>query len=394
MSNRVVITGINCLVAAGDNINRFWSALLNNETGLKSISFFDVQNSPCKIAGEIPHITCDDYSNRYICLGLKGFEDFYNSLDYSFQNKPIGTYFGVATNDLDFTTGNFFNLKPHLKKTAFLDGMPGSLGANIVRKYEFNTTPLTFSDACSSGIEAIGWAYQQIKHGVHDIAIVGSSEAGVVKWTYDSFLNGNMISLNQDPKHAVKPFDKNVSKSVLAEGSAFVLLESLDHAKKRFAKIYCEIIGHGSGVDKHKLCSPNGFINSISEALKKSQIDIINISAINCHAPGDRNLDIKECTQLHNIFGEKLVNIPLVSIKGSIGSPFATAGVTQVITAAKCLEKQILHPTPCFEELHPILQQFKIQVVSQYPIERKLEYIIVNSRGATGCHDAIILKRI
>jgi 3-oxoacyl-[acyl-carrier-protein] synthase II len=255
---------------------------------------------------------------------------------------------------------------------------------------------VTFSTACAAGGNAIGYAISEIQNDRADAMVAGGAEATITPLGLAAFCSGRLLSINRDPDSACCPFDKRRDGLIMAEGGAFVVLESMENAIKRKATIFAEIIGYASVSTAYDMTRPLDSGDSFKRAMIKSLLDADlkagDISYINAHGVSAPLTDLCEAKAIMEIFNGRSPQIPVSSIKSMIGQPFAASCPMQIISSALTIERQIIPPTIHFEVPDPDID---LQIVANHALGRgEINTVMVNSFGYGGTNVTLLLKKI
>jgi len=406
MEYRVVVTGIGAIAPNGIGKQSFWDALENGKSGIKRISRFDPSELPCQIAGEIPdfnpYIFIDRKTTRrmaratqFAVAGVKlALEDA--GIDVSRINPDDGLItLGISSSAMDFIENQHKILLKHGAKRIFpyaiIAATPHRIMGEIVESLNWKTQTMLFASACASGTDAIGNAFKKIRDGEVRFAISGAADAAITPLIMAGLSSAGLTpEFNHDPAKASRPFDKLRCGGILSEGCGIVILEELNHAISRNAKIYGEIIGYGTSGEISEENPSSGLRNAIRRAMENTGISPSGIDVISAHAPSDPLIDKLETKIIKEIFGKRAYDIPVSSIKSMIGNPLGCAGPFQVIAAMLWFNKNILTPTINYEYPDPDCDL--------YYVPNKTEKIVVNTAllncgGLGGTCSALICRR-
>lgn len=396
--NRVVITGIGVLAANGIGKDAFWKSLLAGESGIGPVTLFDASDLPCKIAGEVKGFNPFDFIDpamkprrmgRFSQLGVAAtnlaLKDSNIHQEDICKFDRLRVVMGVATSDIDLVVK-----PPKLYSTPSL--VPHAVTSAISRYLNIKCELTTLSNACSSGLDSIAMAADLIRNGKTDIALAGSAEASITYTTLRSLSAAGMLSdeLNERPKTASCPFSYQRKGGLLAEGAAILALETLDRARERDARIYAEVLGHGNWMHPNQREDGNALVYAMKSAINNSGIHATDVDYINAHAPSDPILDRVETNSIKYLFAGRAYAIPVSSIKGITGNPFACGGSLQAIATSLALHHGMLPPTANYEITDPYCD---LDYIPNIPRRAEATLAMVNSRGIGGGNSSMILQK-
>ncbi len=412
---RVVITGIGLLTTLGNDAITSWEGLIEGKSGIKKVTHFDVDDLPCKIAGylsndnDVPnyfnsesHIDSKDIkrNDRFIQYGLvaaimackdAGLENLTDE-----QKLKTGVTVGSGIGGLEtiYNGSLTINNKGVKKLSPFFipSSLVNLLSGQISIKFGFKGPNHSVVTACATGAHSIGDASEMIKRGASDIMIAGGSEAAVCKLGIAGFCAARSLSTsyNDDPEKASRPWDKDRDGFVMGEGAGILVLEELESAKKRGAKIYAELIGYGMSGDAFHITAPSedgdGGFRAMKAALKMANISPENIDYINAHGTSTVKGDEIELNAINRLFPNK---IKVSSTKSSIGHLLGAAGSVESIFSIMTINKNII---PATINLDNPIETNGINLVPKLPIETKVNYALSNSFGFGGTNTALLFK--
>jgi 3-oxoacyl-[acyl-carrier-protein] synthase II len=407
---RVVITGMGVVAPNGIGIDNFWDSLVHGRSGVRKITRFDASSYACQVAAEVPDFDPTDYMDPKTVRRLGRFAQFAlasarmavedSAIDFSNEDPyRIGVYIGTAMGgeDVNETQHTIFLEKGLKRISPFTVVASSTHSASGIISCEFNLkgTNTTISAGCNSGLDATFLAFNAIRLGDADVMVLGAGEAPITPYIYGAFCATGFHSReNREPKQAVKPYDLNADGMVLAEGGAVVILEDLQHAFNRKAKIYGEVLNYSSLNEAFDLVEvdPNNetMAYNFKQVLKKTNIDIKEIDYINAHGNGILSYDISETEAIKQVFGELAYNIPVTSIKPITGHSIGPTSIWQIITSLLVMEKGIIPPTMNIQNPAP---ECDLNYVPNYFLERKVQTALINTHGFGGRLTALILRR-
>ena len=414
---RVVVTGVGLLSSIGNNSITSWNNLLNAKSGIKKIDHFDVSDLPAKIGGFIDNDpSSENYFNklsyldpkdikrndRFIQYGLiaaKMAIDDANLNDLRDEDKlKVGVSVGSGIGGLEtIYEGSLTinNLQPKKLSPFFIpSSLVNLLSGQISIKYGFKGPNHSVVTACATGAHSIGDSSEIIKRGAAEVMIAGGSEAAVCKLGIAGFCAARSLStaFNDKPEKASRPWDKDRDGFVMGEGAGIVVLEEMEYAKKRGAKIYAELIGYGMSGDAHHITAPaedgDGGYRAMNEALKMAKIDSEKVGYINAHGTSTKKGDEIELNAISRLFKH---NVFVSSTKSSIGHLLGAAGSVESILSIMSLNKKIL---PATLNLENPINTNNINLIPKTPVDKKIDYVLSNSFGFGGTNTALLFKSI
>ena len=408
---RVVVTGIGVINALGDEIDTFWQNILEGKCGIDRITSFDISDYACQIAAEVKEFDpkpafpspkevrrTDRFTQFGIYAGWKALKDSGIEID-KLNPDVIGAFIGSGIGGLATTEA---------QKEVLLNRGPGRMSPFTIPMLILNMASGIFSmyynlrgpnvatcSACATATHALGEAWRTIKMGDADAIFAGGTEAAVVPMGIGGFAAMKALSTrNDDPQHASRPFDTGRDGFVMGEGAAVLLLEELEHAKARGAKIYCEIAGYGNTADAHHLTAPSpegeGAGRCMKMALRSAGLNTGDISYINAHGTSTPQGDICEAKAVNNVFGDHAKNVVVSSTKGATGHLLGAAGATEMALCAKAIEKQIAPPTINVDDQDP---ECAIDCAKDGAREMSINAVLNNSFGFGGHNATIAAKK-
>lgn len=407
---RVVITGMGVVAPNGIGVDAFWDSLIHGRSGIRKITYFDATNYPCQVAAEVPYFDPTDYMDPKTAKRLDKFAQFalaaskmavvdsrvdLDSLDPSKIGVIIGTGIGGGvckeSQHIIFMEKGFKRLSPLTAVMICTHSAAGIISCELGLKGP-NTT---VSSGCTSGLDAIYSAYNTIRLGDADMMLAGAGEAPITPYIVAIFCACGLLSRsNSNPKKILKPFDVDGDGTVLGEGGAVLVLESLESALKRKAKIYGEILGYASGNEAYDIfhIDPVGDVAAevMKKALNNAHLKPEDIDYINAHGNGSPEYDLNETIAIKKIFGELAYRIPVTSIKPITGQSFSVSGVLQAIASILAINTGIIPPT--INHINPQPNCDLDYVPNNYR-NYEVNNSLLNSLGYGGGHTVIIVGK-
>tara|TARA_A200000113_G_scaffold225173_1_gene245133 strand:- start:36 stop:1286 length:1251 start_codon:yes stop_codon:yes gene_type:complete len=414
---RVVVTGLGLLTSIGNNKETSWNNLINCVSGIKKINHFDVSNLPAKIAGYLNNNSEeDDYFNkssyidqrdikrndRFIQYGLvaakmaiedAGLENL-NENDRMRAGVSVGS--GIGGLETIYEGSLTIDSKENKKLSPFFipSSLVNLLSGQISIKYGFKGPNHSVVTACATGAHSIGDSGEMIKRGAADIMIAGGAEAAVCKLGLAGFCAARSLSTsyNDRPIEASRPWDKDRDGFVMGEGAGIIVLEEMEYAKKRGAKIYAELVGYGMSGDAYHITAPSedgdGGYRAMKASLEMAQISPDKIDYINAHGTSTIKGDAIELNAISRLFNH---NIFVSSTKSSIGHLLGAAGSVESIFSILSMNDNVL---PATLNLNSPIESGNINLIPNTPIEKRILYALSNSFGFGGTNTALLFKSI
>ena len=408
MEKRVVITGLGAITPIGKDANETWKGIENKECGIDKITFFDTDNFKTKLAGEIKEYDPLEYfeqkqakrfdkSSQFAVIAAREAVKNSGITEENTNYERVGVFVssGIAglktiqeQCETNYVKGNN-RVSPMFIPMAIAN-MPAG---NIAIEFGFKGESISIVTACASSTHAIGEAYKTIKQGYEDVIIAGGTEASICSSGMAGFENMKALSNSTDKNRASMPFDKERSGFVMGEGAGIVVLEELEHAKKRGAKIYAELIGFGSTTDAYHITSPNpngeGGAKAMIRAIEDAGIKPEDIDYINAHGTSTHLNDSTETLAIKTALGEASKKVKVSSTKGNIGHLLGAAGGVEAVICVKAIENGIVPPTINYKEKD---EECDLDIVPNEPIKEKLNVVMSNSLGFGGHNASIIIR--
>ncbi len=416
MSNKhhVVITGIGLITPVGNNTKDTWTSLVNGKSGIEKISSFDTERYNSKVAA---FVKGEEFllnsiitpakarkMERFIQLSMLAAHEAMTDAGFSREvpnnREHFGAYLGVGIGGLSLIGESALLLKefgPGKISPLFIPrAIINEAVAWLTIEWGLQGPMLTFCNACASGTDAVGIAYKAIANGEADYMLAGGTESCINELSYAAF--GNMRALSTwtgDPAQASRPFDKDRSGFVMAEGAAVLVLERKDLAMKRGANIYAEIVGYGSASDAFHVTAIHpdgrGGVQSIQRALNDAKINPEDVGYINAHGTATPMNDPAETKIIKQVFKEHSKSLLISSTKSMIGHMLGATGAAEAAFVALALKKQVIPPTINLQSVDP---ECDLNYVPNTAQEAKINYAISNSFGFGGGNAVIALKKI
>ena len=410
MEKRVVITGIGAITPIGKNVKETWQGILDQKCGIDNITLFDTSTFKTKFAGEVKNYNPQDYfdlkqskrldrSSQFAIIAAKeAFEDSGINAENTDFNR-IGVFVSSGIAGLTTIQEQCFTCfeKGHNRISPMfipmtIANMPaGNIAIELGAKGE----SISIVSACASSTHAIGEAFRNIRDGFEDVIIAGGTEASICEIGIAGFENMKALTNETtDKNRASIPFDKQRSGFVMGEGAGILILEELEHAQKRGAKIYAEVVGYGATSDAYHITSPSpdgdGASRAMVRAMESANIKPEDVDYINAHGTSTHLNDLCETMAIKKAFGESANKVMVSSTKGNIGHLLGAAGGVEAIFCTKALETGKVPPTINYKEKD---EDCDLDIVPNEVRDADLKLVMSNSLGFGGHNASIILKK-
>jgi len=406
MKRRVVITGMGVISPVGNTVKDFWKNLLECNSGVDIIQKFDTEGLRVKIGAEVKGFNTEDYMDReeakrmdivcqYAMAATKLAIDNSNLIDYDFDPYRVGVVTGSGIGGINtferqhsiITEKRAKFVSPLFIPMMIADIIPG----HISMKYNFMGPNYSVASACATATHAIGTSMRHILAGDADVIITGGAEASITPLALAGFTNMKALSKrNDDPKTASRPFDKDRDGFVMGEGAGIVVLEELEHAKKRGANILAEITGYGFSGDAHHITAPHpegkGAQMAIKRALEVSNLKPEDIQYVNAHGTSTPLNDKYETKAYKAVFGDHTKSMHISSTKGVTGHLLGAAGAVEAIALVQAVSNNIVPPTANYHTPDP---DCDLNIAPNKPVEKEIK-VGLSSNFGFGGHNAVI----
>ncbi|HEY8436858.1 MAG TPA: beta-ketoacyl-ACP synthase II [Haloplasmataceae bacterium] len=409
MKRRVVVTGMGAITPLGHNVKDTWNQAIQGKNGIDFITLFDASNMRVKIAAEVKNLDPADYLDsreakrldRTIIFGLIAAQEAYrdSGLDgVDIDRDRFGVY---VTSGIGGLGSIWSEAQRALEKGSdrvspyFIpNAIVNLVGGHIAIKFKAYGANIPVVTACSAGTNAIGEAFRAIRDGYLDLALTGGSEAAINEFGVGGFTAMKALNFSNDPNRASIPFDRDRSGFVMGEGSGVLLLEEYEHAKRRGAKIYAEVVGYGTSCDAYHITAPDesarGITEAIRRALQDAGIEKENIGYINAHGTSTPYNDRLETLGIKQAFGEHAYRLKISSTKSMTGHALGAVGGIEAILTIKALEEQIIPPTINLLNPDP---ECDLDYTPNQAVKWDFTYAMSNSIGFGGQNAVVIFKK-
>lgn len=410
MKRRVVITGIGAITAIGNSVEEFWKNAVAGVSGTDRITAFDPTQYASQVAAQVKGFNPEDYMDKKEAKRMDPFVQFAMAasdmalkdsglnLD-TIDRTKMGVYVGSGIGGLQTLEA---------QHTILMEKGPGRVSpffipmdiinlasGQISIRYGLQGINLAVATACATGAHAVGESVRWIQHGEMDLMLAGGAEASITPLAVAGF--GNMKALstrNDDPKHASRPFDKDRDGFVIGEGSGILILEALDHALARNAKIYAEIIGYAATGDAYHITSPDpegkGVLRCMRQAIADAGLVPTDINYINAHGTSTPFNDKFETLAIKQVFGDDAKKVAISSTKSMIGHCLGAAGAIELIAATLSVKNDLIHPTINYQTPDP---ECDLDYVPNQARQTTVNVAMSNSFGFGGTNACVVVKK-
>lgn len=407
-NRRVVVTGMGAITPIGNSVEEFWNGIKEGKTGFGPITYFDTADYRCKLAAEVKDFDPTQYMDKKSARRMEQFCQFAVAAagqaiaDAGLimeQEDPymVGCSVGSGIGSLQAMEREYDRLKekgPGRVGPMLVPLMISNMAAgNVSIAYGLKGKSLNVVTACATGTHSIGEAYRTIQYGDADVMVAGGTESSITPIGIAGFSALTALSFSEDPQRASIPFDKDRNGFVMGEGSAVVVLEELEHAKRRGAKIYAELIGYGCSSDAYHITSPaedgSGAATAMLNALKDGGVAPEKLSYINAHGTSTHHNDLFETRAIKLAFGEHAYDLKINSTKSMVGHLLGAAGAVEFVTCVKEIQEGYIHRTVGLRETEEELDLNYCR--GSY--EEEVPYALTNSLGFGGHNASLLLKK-
>lgn len=407
-NRRVVVTGMGAITPIGNSVEEFWNGIKEGKTGFGPITYFDTADYRCKLAAEVKDFDPAQYMDKKSARRMEQFCQFAVAAagqaitDAGLtmeQEDPymVGCSVGSGIGSLQAMEREYDRLKekgPGRVGPMLVPLMISNMAAgNVSIAYGLKGKSLNVVTACATGTHSIGEAYRTIQYGDADVMIAGGTESSITPIGIAGFSALTALSFSEDPERASIPFDKERNGFVMGEGSAIVVLEELEHAKRRGAKIYAELNGYGCSSDAYHITSPaedgSGAATAMLNALKDGGVEPEELTYINAHGTSTHHNDLFETRAIKLAFGEHAYDLKINSTKSMVGHLLGAAGAVEFVTCVKEIQEGYIHRTVGLRETEEELDLNYCR--DSY--KEEVPYALTNSLGFGGHNASLLLKK-
>ena len=409
MERRVVVTGMGAITPIGNNVEEFFNGLIEGKCGIDNITLFDTEKFKVKLAAEVKEYNPEEHFDRRSAKRLDRFSQFamiaareaIKDSGITKENTDmerigivvssgIGGLGTIEEQNINLNQKGPDRVSPMYIPMAICNMATGNIAIDLGIRGESEC----IVTACASGTHSIGEALRLIRHGYQDAMLCGGCEASITPSGIAGFTTIKALNTTDDKTRASIPFDKERSGFVMGEGAGVLVLEELEHAKARGAKIYAEVVGYGASSDAYHITSPapegEGGKRAMINALKDAKINPEDITYINAHGTSTPLNDKCETQAIKGAFEKCYDKLYVSSTKGHTGHLLGAAGAIEAIACVKAIEKSIIPPTIGYKVKD---EDCDLNIVPNKPVEHEIKYAMSNSLGFGGHNSSIILKK-
>lgn len=407
-NRRVVVTGMGAITPIGNSVEEFWNGIKEGKTGFGPITYFDTADYRCKLAAEVKDFDPAQYMDKKSARRMEQFCQFavaaagqaISDAGLTMEQEDpymVGCSVGSGIGSLQAMEREYDRLKekgPGRVGPMLVPLMISNMAAgNVSIAYGLKGKSLNVVTACATGTHSIGEAYRTIQYGDADVMVAGGTESSITPIGIAGFSALTALSFSEDPQRASIPFDKDRNGFVMGEGSAVVVLEELEHAKRRGAKIYAELIGYGCSSDAYHITSPaedgSGAATAMLNALKDGGVAPEELTYINAHGTSTHHNDLFETRAIKLAFGKHAYDLKINSTKSMVGHLLGAAGAVEFVTCVKEIQEGYIHRTVGLRETEEELDLNYCR--DSY--EEEVPYALTNSLGFGGHNASLLLKK-
>jgi 3-oxoacyl-[acyl-carrier-protein] synthase II len=407
---RVVITGIGAVTPVGIGVDAMWENIKAGVCGIDEITHFDTSDFDIKLAAEVKDFQAVDYGiakkearrmDRYCQFACAAANLALTDAGTEFKEEDpfrVGVILGSGIGGINTLEEEHIKaLEKGYNRVSpfFIPMMISNMGCGMIAmQHGFKGDNFTAVTACSSANHAIGEAFRKIKYGYLDVAVAGGAEATITKFAASGFNNMGALSKSQDKARASIPFDKERDGFIMGEGSVMLILEELEHARARSAKIYGEIVGYGATADAYHITSPDpegtGAIKAMELSIGEAGITTEDVGYINAHGTSTPINDKYETNAVKKVFGERASQVPISSTKSMTGHMLGAAGAIEAAITCLALRDGVLPPTVGYKVPD---EECDLDYITEGARKADIEYAITNSLGFGGQNATLCLKK-
>lgn len=408
MKKRVVVTGMGAITPIGNSVDAFWEGIKQGKIGFDKISYFDASEYKCKVAAEVKDFDPAIYMDKKAARRMEQFCQFAVAaskealedagIDMEKEDAfRVGCSIGNGVGSLQAMEREHTKLVekgPSKLSPLFVPLVISNMAAgNVSIIFGLKGKNINVVTACATGTNSIGEAFRTIQYGDADVMVAGGTEASITPLGIGGFAALTALSSSEDPTRCSIPFDKDRSGFVMGEGAGIVVLEELEHAKARGAKIYAEVVGYGCSADAFHITSPaedgSGAATAMLNAIQDAGIQPADITYINAHGTSTHHNDLFETRAIKGAFGDHAKNIKINSTKSMVGHLLGGAGAVEFVACVKEIEEGFIHKTVGLQESE---EELDLNYCKE-SYEEEITYALSNSLGFGGHNASIIVKK-
>lgn len=406
---RVVVTGLGAITPIGNDVASFWQGLKDKKVGIAPITYFDTTDYKAKLAGEVKNFDPKKYMDPKAARRMEPFSQYavaaageaiaQAGLDMEKEDPfRVGTSIGSGIGSLQAMEREHKKMLekgPNRVNPLLVPMMISNMAVgNVALHYGLKGKSINVVTACATGTNSIGEAFRSIQYGEADVMVAGGTESAITPLGMAGFAALTALSTNDDPETASRPFDKDRDGFVMGEGAGIVVLESLEHAQKRGAKILAEVVGYGGSNDAFHITSPaedgSGAAYAMEMALKDAGIAPEKIDYINAHGTSTHHNDLFETMAVKKALGDHAYKVKINSTKSMIGHLLGAAGGVEFIACVKSIEDGFVHATAGLKEAG---EGCDLDYTMGEGVPMDIHYALTNSLGFGGVNASLVIKK-
>lgn len=406
---RVVVTGLGAITPIGNDVASFWQGLKDKKVGIAPITYFDTTDYKAKLAGEVKDFDPKKYMDPKAVRRMEPFSQYavaaageaiaQAGLDMEKEDPfRVGTSIGSGIGSLQAMEREHKKMLekgPNRVNPLLVPMMISNMAVgNVAMHYGLKGKSINVVTACATGTNSIGEAFRSIQYGEADVMVAGGTESAITPLGMAGFAALTALSTNDDPETASRPFDKDRDGFVMGEGAGIVVLESLEHAQKRGAKILAEVVGYGGSNDAFHITSPaedgSGAAYAMEMALKDAGIAPEKIDYINAHGTSTHHNDLFETMAVKKALGDHAYKVKINSTKSMIGHLLGAAGGVEFIACVKSIEDGFVHATAGLKEAG---EGCDLDYTMGEGVPMNIHYALTNSLGFGGVNASLVIKK-
>ena len=409
MKTRVVVTGMGAITPIGNDVDSFWNGLKNNQVGIGPITYFDTADFKCKLAAQVKDFSAKDYMDPKAARRMELFSQYAvaaakQALDQAGidleKEDPfrVGVSVGSGIGSLQAVERDcrkLFEKGPSRVNPLLVPLMISNMAAgNVAIQFGLKGKCINVVTACATGTHSIGEAFRSIQYGEADVMVAGGTEASITPIGVAGFTALTALNTTDDPARASIPFDKERNGFIMGEGSGIVVLESLEHAQARGAKILAELVGYGATCDAYHITSPaedgSGAAKAMEVAIKDAGIRPEDIDYVNAHGTSTHHNDLFETKAIKLALGDHAYKVKINSTKSMIGHLLGAAGGVEFIACVKSIEDGFVHATAGYQVPD---EECDLDYTPGQGVAMDVNCAITNSLGFGGHNASLVVKK-
>lgn len=406
---RVVITGMGAITPIGLNVNEYWEGLKAGKTGFGEITYFDTTDYKVKIAAEVKDFVPKNYMDGKAAKRMEKFSQYAVAASKEAMEQAgidmekedpyrVGCVIGSGVGSLQAIEREYKKLLdkgPGRVNPLLVPLMITNIAAgNVSIQFGLKGKNLDVTTACATGTHSIGEGFRSIQHGEADVMLAGGTECAITPISVAGFTALTALSTKNTPERCSIPFDKDRDGFVLGDGAGIVVLEELEHAKKRGAKILAEVVGYGATSDAYHITSPSedgmGAAKAMEFAMKEAGVAPEEISYLNAHGTSTHHNDLFETRAIKTAFGDQAYKLKINSTKSMIGHLLGAAGAVELIASVLQMNNGYIHQTVGLEQPD---EELDLDYVQGHGVEMDFDYAMSNSLAFGGQNATLIIKK-